>query len=206
MPTCAQWLKSGKWGHLWHTRYPKTIVWLQHTQVLHVQRASKGQVGQVWACPDASGRLYGCGKTGQNTDLLRMEYPKNSLYKPDKWAPAPPGDWYTRREVRSGTACSIHAWHVQVYISSHGTHLHVNHAFWFAPSSLTVYILGLGSTCRVSLDSPRARNDADNSLWHARDAKKHVSGWIHLVWILGKATSIPEWVYLHSVNQVQTKC
>jgi hypothetical protein len=41
----------------------------------------KGRVGQVWACPDASGRLYDCGKTGQNTDLLRMEYPKNSLFK-----------------------------------------------------------------------------------------------------------------------------
>ncbi len=50
----------------------------------------KGQVGQVWACPDASGRLYGCGKTGQNTDLLKIEYSKNSWFKPDKWAPAPP--------------------------------------------------------------------------------------------------------------------
>jgi hypothetical protein len=82
----------------------------------------KGRVGQVWACPDASGRLYGCGKTGQNTDLLEIEYPENSLFKSDKWAPAPPDDWYTRGQVRSGTACSIHAGHVQVYISSHGTH------------------------------------------------------------------------------------
>jgi hypothetical protein len=109
----------------------------------------KGRVGQVWACPDASGRLYDCGNTGQNTDLLEIEYPKNSLLKPDKWAPAPPGDWHTRGQVRSVTACCKHAWHFQVYISSHGTHLHVNHAFWFAPSSHTVCLLALGSTRRA---------------------------------------------------------
>jgi hypothetical protein len=91
--------------------------------------------------------LYGCGKTGQNTDLLKIEHPKfgpkNSFFQPDKWASAPPGDGYTRGQVRSGTACCKHAWHFQVYTSSHGTHLHVNHGFWFAPNSHTVYILAL---------------------------------------------------------------
>ena len=54
---------------------------------------SGGPVGQVWACPDAPGPFYYRGKTAQNTDSLKIEYPKNSLFRPDKWAPAPPGDW-----------------------------------------------------------------------------------------------------------------
>ena len=53
----------------------------------------EGQVGQVWDCPDGSGRFYSCGKTGQNTNFLKIEYPKNSLFGPDKWAPAAPWDW-----------------------------------------------------------------------------------------------------------------
>ncbi len=40
----------------------------------------EGQVCQVWACPDDPGRFYGRGKTGQNTDSLKIEYPKNSLF------------------------------------------------------------------------------------------------------------------------------
>ena len=27
------------------------------------------------------------------TPMLKIEYPKNSLFRPDKWAPATPGDW-----------------------------------------------------------------------------------------------------------------
>jgi hypothetical protein len=82
--------KSGKWGHLWRTRHPKTNCLISAYAGMPCTTCVKGQVGQVWACPDASGRLYGCGNTGQNTDLLEIEYPKNSLFKSDKWAPAPP--------------------------------------------------------------------------------------------------------------------
>ena len=140
MPTYAQWLKKWKMGSSLAHQTSKKNCLISAYAGMPCTTCVKGRVGQVWACPDASGRLYDCGNTGQNTDLLEIEYPKNSLFKSDKWAPAPPGDWYTRGQVRSGTACCKHAWHFQVYISSHGTHLHVNHAFWFAPSSHTVYI------------------------------------------------------------------
>ena len=150
MPTDAQWLKTWKMGSSLAHQTSKNNCLISAYAGMPCTTCVKGRVGQVWACPDASGRLYDCGNTGQNTDLLEIEYPKNSLFKPDKWAPAPPGDGYTRGQVRSGTACCKHAWHFQVYISSHGTHLHVNHAFWFAPSSHTVYILALGSKCRAS--------------------------------------------------------
>ncbi len=53
----------------------------------------EGPAVQVWACPEAPDRFYGRGKTGPNTDSPKIEYPKNSLFRPDKWAPAPPGDW-----------------------------------------------------------------------------------------------------------------
>ncbi len=133
---------SGKWGHLWRTRHPKKIVWFQHTQVCHVQRVSKDK----WAKYEpvqmplaGSSPVVLQWQDGSKHWFAQIKYPKNSLFWPDKWAPAPPGDWYTRGEVRSGTACS-ESIHVQVYTCSHGTHLNVKHAFWFAPSSHTVYI------------------------------------------------------------------
>ncbi len=187
--------KSGKWGHLWRTRHPKKIVWFQLTLAGHVQRASKDE----WAKYEpVQMPLVGCTTVARRVKTLicsKIEYPKNSLFKSDKWAPAPPGDWYIRGQVRSGAACCKHAWHFQVYISSHGTHLHVNHAFLVC----TKFTHGL-HPCILGAHAgpPRTWNDADNSLWHASDAKQHVSGWIHLNWILGKAKSIPEWVYLQS--------
>ncbi len=42
---------------------------------------------------DASGRFYGLGKTGQNADSLNIKYQKIILFRPKKWAPAPPRDW-----------------------------------------------------------------------------------------------------------------
>ncbi len=41
------------------------------------------------------GLFYDRGKTAQNTDSLKIEYPKISLFRPwpDKWTPAPPVDW-----------------------------------------------------------------------------------------------------------------
>ena len=53
----------------------------------------EGRLGKVLAPPEDSGRFYGRGKTGPNTDSVKIEYPKNSWFRPDKRAPAPPGDW-----------------------------------------------------------------------------------------------------------------
>ena len=155
----------------------------------------KGRVRQLGACPDASGRLYDCGNTGQNTDLLEIEYPKNSLFNSDKWAPAPPR-WL------------VYTWSSQIWHSLLQTRLALPslHIFTWNPSPCKPCIFGLHQvhTRFTSLllgahaGPPRTRNDADNSLWHASDAKQHVSGWIHLVWILGKATSILKGVYLQT--------
>ncbi len=87
---------------------------------------SEGRLGQVWACLDEPGRFYGRGKTGPNTDFLKIEYLK-SLFRPDKWVPAPLGDWSTRDEVRFGTTCSTHARHKVT--CSLGR---VYHALWIA--------------------------------------------------------------------------
>jgi hypothetical protein len=129
MPTYAQWLKKWKMGSSLAHQTSKKNCLISAYAGTPCTMCVKGRVGQVWACPDASGRLYDCGNTGQNTDFLEIEYPKNRLFKSDKSGTAPPGDWYTRGQVRSGAACCKHAWHYQVYISSHGTHLYVNHAF-----------------------------------------------------------------------------
>ena len=39
---------------------------------------------------DAGSRNF---RIGQNTNFQKIEYPKNSLLGPDKWAPAAPWDW-----------------------------------------------------------------------------------------------------------------
>ncbi len=104
----------------------------------------EGQVCHVWAFPDDPCRFYSSGKTCHNTDSLKIEYPKNSLFRPDKWAPAPPGDWYTRGEVGSGTACSMCipgtqrslSKYVKLIYLVHTRHISsiyyfwVKHAFW----------------------------------------------------------------------------
>ena len=195
MPTYAQWFKkSGKWGHLWRTRHPKKLSGFSilRCAMYNVRQRTSGPSMSLSRCLWPVVWLW---QDGSKHWLLEIEFPKNSLFKSDKWAPAPPGDWYTRGQVRSVTACSIHSWHVQVYISSHGTHLHVNHAILIC----TKFTHGLHPLLfGAHAGPPSTGNNADNSLWHASDAKKHVSGWIHLVWILGKAKSIPEWVYLQS--------
>ena len=91
------------WDILKITIYPDEISFLAHQQTQNKCPISanssapcttllEGPAVQVWACPDAPDRCYGRGETGPNTDSSKIEYPRNSLFSPDKWAPAPPGD------------------------------------------------------------------------------------------------------------------
>jgi hypothetical protein len=111
--------------------------------VLHVQRASKDK----WAKYEpVQMPLTGCTAVERRIKTLicsKLITLNTACLNLTSGPQPPPGDWYTRGEVRSGTACSIHAWqcwHFHVYTCSHGIHLNVNHVFWFAPSSHTVYI------------------------------------------------------------------
>ncbi len=155
--------KSGKWGHLWRTRHKKNNVWFQLTLACHVQRASKDE----WAKYEpVQMPLAGCTTVAIRVKTLicsKLSTLKTACLNLTS-GPQPPqmtGIHVVKSDLAQPVATSkftylhMEPWHFQVYISSHGTHLHINHAFWFAPSSHMVYILALGSTCRASQSQKR---------------------------------------------------
>ncbi len=85
--------KNGQEAHLWCTTTQKNKCLISANANAPCTMLLEGRVGHVWACPDAPGRFCSSGKTGPNTDSLKIQYPKNSLFRPGKWAPAPPGNW-----------------------------------------------------------------------------------------------------------------
>ncbi len=167
------------------TRHPKQIVWFQYTQIRHVQRASKDKWAKyepVWM-PLAD-------YTAVARQVKTLIHSKFSIQKTAclnlTSGPSPPmglvNSWWSQiwhsghSLFHTRLACpSIHmfTWN---FSRSHGTHLHVNHAFWFAPSSPWLTFLALGSATTKHVRPPRNRNDADNSLWHESDLGKLVSG------------------------------
>ena len=166
--------KSGKWGHLWRTRHPKKIVWFQLALASHVQRASKDE----WAKYEPfQMRLAGCTAVA-----IRVKTPICSKLSTLKTACL---NLPSRPQPPRGL---VYTWSSQICHSLLQTRLALPslHIFTWNPSPCKPCIFGLHQvhTRFTSLllgahaGSPRARNDADNSLWHARDAKKHVSGWI----------------------------
>ncbi len=131
-------IENGLVALFWRTRKPKINVRFQQTP-MHLYNAFRRISSPSLSLPECSWpilRLWQDRSQPRITqNRLLIEYPKNSSFRPDKWAPAPLRDWQTRDEVRFGTACCIQVGHVLVCICSHGTFLLVNHAFWFAHGS-----------------------------------------------------------------------
>ncbi len=190
----------------------KKIVWFQHTQVLHVQRAFKDK----WAKYEPEPVQMPLADYTAAARLVKtLICSKLSTIKPAclnlTSGPRPP----------QGTGIhvvkSVLAQPVPYTLgTSKFTYVHMEpFSITWNPSPCKPCILvctnfthGLHPLLLGAHAGPlRIRNDADNSLWHASGAGKRVSGWVQFVWILGKTISIPKEIYLRSlckqsINQV----